>query len=82
MPDSTQKCFNCGKSTSNAKYGFAICLECLNKQGLMTNETIQKHNKNNPNFKKEAESKLEILEQDYARKKIKLLHILESLGSN
>lgn len=45
----------------------------------MTKETIRHHVTQKLNFKKEVEDKLAILEIDYTRKKIKLLHIIDNL---
>lgn len=72
-------CFNCKKRTDNLVYGFSVCQECESRLGLMSEETVGKHMQNKSDFLKEARSKMEILEKDYARKKIKLLHILDKL---
>lgn len=79
---SIKTCFRCHKKENlNKLYDFSICNTCKQELTLMTNETIKKHLQNNPSFKKEAQSKLDILETEYARKKIKLLHILEKIES-
>ncbi len=80
MTNKQQICVLCGESTNNELSGFLICSKCKSTVGLMSEETFQKHCLDRSAFKKEAQEKLEILEKDYARKKIKLLDILKRLG--
>lgn len=81
MTNPPTKCFNCSQKTDNTLYGFYVCKPCEEKIGLMSKETIQQHVDKNKDFKKEAQAKLAVLEKDYARKKIKLLHIIHQTSS-
>ncbi len=74
-----KKCFNCGKNGKDM-YGYAICDSCKSKLRLFTENTIKKYNSENPeNFSKEIQRRLDFLDKDYIKKRIKLLHIQEQL---
>ncbi len=74
-----KKCFNCDKNGKNM-YGYSICDSCKSKLRLFTNDTIKKYNSENPeNFPKEIQRRLDFLDKDYIKKRIKLLHIQEQL---
>lgn len=81
-------CFHC--KTQNTKnisnlYGFEVCSDCMPKLGLLTDNTIQKHVlayrkaqldvPENPSYKEEVDFRLASMEQDYIKKRLKLLHI-------
>jgi len=64
-------------------YGYNICDSCKSKLGLFTDETIRKHisaykksSKYN-SYEEEINDRLILLENDYIKKRIKLLHIQE-----
>jgi hypothetical protein len=51
MQKKIESCFNCGKDTEENLYSFPVCQDCVSILGLMTDETIAKHNLN-PSFRK------------------------------
>ncbi len=57
-------------------YGYTICDSCKSKLGLFRDETIKRYGKN---LGKEVERRLDLLERDYKKKRIKLLYIKERL---
>lgn len=76
-------CFICGKEGRNF-FGYIICDKCKKNLGLFTDETIKRHiylykSSKNHTYEKEAKIKLKILEEEYSKKRIKLLHILERI---
>ncbi len=71
-----KSCFQCGKKGSNM-YGYTICDSCKSELRLFTDKTIKKYVSDNPSFDKEIAERLVILDKDYIRKKIKLLHVQE-----
>ncbi len=74
-----KKCFNCGEKGTKF-YGYFICDPCKSNLRLFTDKTIQKYNTKNPKkFSKEIQDRLVLLEKDYIKKKIKLLHTQEQL---
>lgn len=74
-------CFNCGKNGIDL-YGYTICDPCKTKLRLFTPEIIKKYNsKNLEGFSKEIERRLDYLDKEYVKKRIKLLHILDQLKS-
>jgi len=74
-----KKCFNCGKEGKNM-YGYSICDGCKSKLRLFTDKTIERYNSKNPQkFPEEIQRRLNSVEKDYIKKRIKLLHIQEQL---
>lgn len=74
-----KKCFNCGKKGKD-KYGYIICDSCKSKLRLFSNDTIKRYNAESPEgFSKEIQKRLDFLNKDYIKKRIKLLHIQEQL---
>ncbi|MBQ4820281.1 hypothetical protein [Aquimarina sp. MMG016] len=73
-------CFNCGKNGNDLLYSYSICDSCKAKLRLFKNHTIEKHNAKNPEkFSNEIQRRLDFLDKDYIKKRIKLLHIQEQL---
>ena len=77
----SKKCFQCGEP-GEEMYGFIICPLCKSKLGLFTDDTIKKHidiySKNKEiSYHEEIQKRLLFIENDFIKKKIKLLHILE-----
>ena len=61
-------------------YGYIICDTCKSKLRLFTNETILKYNsQNSEEFSAEIGKRLDQLDKDYIKKRIKLLHVQEQL---
>lgn len=61
-------------------YGYTICDSCKAKLRLFTDETIKKYkSKNAKKFSKEIQRRLDFLDKDYIKKRIKLLHVLKQL---
>ena len=87
-----RKCFKCRTSNQlEGIYGYAVCSECKSKLGLFTKETVQRqakeyHKDNRKNaeadtYEEEIRRRLELIEEEYIGKKIRLLSILDKLGS-
>lgn len=75
-----QNCFNCEKTTSENMYGYPICNSCKSRLKLFSEETIKKHYLENPErFSQEIQRRLDYIEKDYLKKKIKLLQAQEQL---
>ncbi len=76
-----EKCFNCGKNGKQL-HGYMICDSCKSKLRLFTNATIKKYYSENPeDFSTEIQRRLDFLDKDYIKKRIKLLHVQEQLKS-
>jgi len=60
-------------------YGYCICDSCKDKLRLFTDATIRKYKLKNPAFEKEIQDRLDFLERDYMKKKIKLLYVQDRL---
>jgi hypothetical protein len=77
-----KKCFQCGAEGSDI-CGYVMCEACKSKMGLFTDKTVQKHNaeyaKKGLSYEQEVKRRLDVMEKDYLKKRIKLLSILESL---
>ena len=74
-----KSCFQCKKNGQNI-YGYIICDSCKSKLRFFTDKTIKKYNSKNPNkFSKEIQERLDYLDKDYIKKRIKLLHIQKQL---
>jgi len=75
----TKSCFNCGKKGKNL-YGYIICDSCKSRLGLFKDETIEKYASKNPEkFSKDIDYRLDFIEKDFKKKRIKLLYIQEQL---
>jgi hypothetical protein len=81
------KCFNCGLNTDIQKFGIAICTLCEAELRLFTDDTILRQNKEYKSSDKyasypdEIADRLQLLEKDFLKKKIKLSHILERIDT-
>ena len=72
-------CFNCGKAGIRM-FGYTICDSCKSGLRLFSMKTIQKHYAKDPaKFSADMDHRLEFLEKDYIKKKLKLLHVKEQL---
>ncbi|WP_299217310.1 hypothetical protein [uncultured Aquimarina sp.] len=77
-----KKCFNCDKNGKNM-YGYAICDSCKSKLRLFTKDTIKRYYSENPeSFPEEIQRRLDVLDKDYIKKRMKLLHIQEQLKNS
>jgi len=80
----SKKCFQCGED-GNELYGYIICDSCRSKLGLFSDETIEKHISiydkpaKKRTYEEEIKYRLDFIEKEYTKKRIKLLHILERL---
>ena len=73
-------CFNCGKEGSDL-FGYSVCDACKKKLRLFSDTTIGKYTgKNREQFAAEIRRRLEFLEKDYIRKRLRLLHIQKQLN--
>ncbi len=72
-------CFNCGKDGKDM-YGYTICDSCKSKLRLFKDATIKKYNsRDSDKFSKEIQRRLDFIDKDYIKKRIKLLHVQEQL---
>ena len=82
MPVST-KCFNCN-ANGEEFYGYYICESCKSNLKLFTDFKIMKYiaeynEDKERTFKEEMEYRLDFVEKDYIKKKIKLKYILDRI---
>lgn len=81
---SQKNCFNCGQEGAHF-YGYVICDSCKSDLGLFTDETIKKHlseyRSKDRSYAEEIDYRLDFVEKDYIKKKIKLLHIQDRLNN-
>ncbi|KAB2859368.1 MAG: hypothetical protein F9K09_02435 [Flavobacteriales bacterium] len=81
------KCFNCAADTNHKKYEIPICHSCETGLKLFTDDTIMRQKKEYKCSEKyssyldEIAHRIILLENDYLKKKIKLLHVLERLAN-
>jgi len=76
-----EKCFNCGNN-GEGLYGYFICDACKSKLRLFTDSTIKKYYDKSPeNYSKDIQRRLDFVDKDYIKKRIKLLHIQEQIKS-
>jgi len=66
-------------------YGYSFCDRCQSKLGLHSDKTILRnadsYDQSNPiSYEEEVVHRLQIMEKDFVKKRVKLLHILERLG--
>ncbi len=77
-----EPCFQCGQPGAEL-FGYPICETCKAQLGLFTDATIQKHiaGYQQPGrertYEQEIQYRLEFMEKDYIKKRIKLLYIQE-----
>jgi len=79
-----KSCFQCGNKGSDI-YGYIMCDSCKAKLGLFSDETIKKHiaqyekPTSKRSYKEEIDYRLDFIEKDYIKKRIKLLDIKKRL---
>ena len=84
------KCVLCTESESTqieVVYEYPVCKHCYSKIRLFSDHTIEKHirdyslrknqDPDQPDYAEDIKNRLEFIERDFIRKKIKLLHLLE-----
>jgi len=78
-------CFNCGQP-GKLFFAYPICDSCKANLGLFTDKTIKKHlqkyamdGEKQHSYAEEITSRMTLLDKDYIKKKIKLLHIMDRL---
>ncbi len=79
-----KECFNCGKQGINL-HGYIICDTCKSKLRLFTDKTIKKYisiydNEKSGSYEEEIKYRLDFIEKDHIKKKIKLLDILDKIS--
>lgn len=79
MLKKSKLCFLCN---NNGIYyhGYFICNSCKSKLKLFTDASIRKYISRNPSFEKEITKRLDYLDMDYIKKRIKLLNIKERIN--
>jgi hypothetical protein len=86
------QCFLCGNRNPHEVsilYGYEVCSICQSTLGLLKDNTIQKHVlryakaretvPENPSYSEDVDYRVRRLEEDYFKRRIKLLHIQERL---
>ncbi len=73
-------CFNCEKEGEEL-HGYIICKSCKADLRLFTDETIKKHilHFQKSAYEEDIRNRLEYLEKDCIKKRIKLLHVQERI---
>ncbi len=75
-------CFQCGRQGKDL-CGISVCDSCKSKLGLFIDETIKKHialyKAKGRSYEAEIAKRLDFIEKDFTKKKIKLLHIRERI---
>lgn len=75
-------CICCG-GKGEELYGYLVCDACRKKMGLFTDKTIARWVSENkggkPALEEEMRRRLEFIETDYVKKKIKLMHVMDRL---
>ena len=85
MTKKSKTCFRCEKDCADLEmYGYFVCQQCKSKLGLFRDETIKKYVLSDKfgskaSFVKEIQRRLDFVDKDYIRKRIKLLHVQERL---
>ena len=92
MSQNSKSCFKCGNTDGSLHeilYGYTICKDCKSRLGLFQDQTVKKHHASfenaraldpsQPSYEEDIRFRLDFIKKDYIAKKIKLLHILESL---
>ena len=81
-----QACCQCEATGQLASlYGYRFCARCQSKLGLHADKTILKnaksYDRSKPiSYEDEVINRLQAMEKDFVKKKVKLLHILSRLG--
>ena len=86
----SKSCFNCKNPKElTSLYGYDVCHGCESTLGLLKDATIRKHISSyakmqesvpeNPSYQQEVDYRVNFMEQNYIKKRIKLLHIQERL---
>jgi hypothetical protein len=78
-----KSCFACG-AEAEEMYGYLICEKCKSKLGLFTDDTIKRNTQefmdsSRHSYLDEINRRLDIMDKDYIKKRIKLLHIKDRL---
>ena len=79
------KCFMCSSSADTELYGIPVCNACKAELRLFSDNTILRQARDYRGFDayasyhNEVFDRLQLLEVDYLKKRIKLLHILDRL---
>lgn len=84
MTKKEKACFQCGTILNIASlYGYTICETCKSRIGLFKSDTIDRHVASYKKgvYKEEVDSRLTLMEKQYIKKRIKLLHIQDYLNS-
>jgi len=81
--ENKNQCFNCGKDGKNL-HGYIICDDCKNSLRLFTDKTVKKYMAQyeadkDKTYKEEIKYRLDFIDKDHIKKKIKLLDILEKI---
>ncbi len=72
-----EKCFNCDRPGQEL-YGYPICDKCKESLRLFSDATIRKQMSTNPQgYISELVARLEVVESEYIKSKIKLNYLLE-----
>ena len=78
-------CFNCKSNDTTMLYGYAVCKSCASKLLHHKDDTIKKWiddfkpTKEHTTFAEDIQARLDFIEKDYIKKKIKLLNIQDRL---
>lgn len=79
---SRMNCFECG-GAGETMHGYVICEACKSKLGLFTDEKIHEHMmryaEEGKSYADEIRFRLDAVEKDYIKKKLKLLYIQDRL---
>ena len=72
-------CFNCGEPGTEF-YGYVICEDCKTGLRLFSDKTINKYSTKDPEaYMDEIKFRIDFIDKDYIKKRIKLLHIKDRL---
>ena len=83
---SQKSCSQCGaQSKLSNLYGFVFCVRCESKLGLHSDKTILKNadgyaTSKPVSYEEEVVERLQKMDRDFIKAKVKLMHILERLG--
>lgn len=80
MKSKDKPCFNCGVA-GDEFMGYIICPKCKKKLGLFTDKKIMHYieeyeSTKEHTFEEEILRRLDVLDKEFIKKRIKLLHIL------
>lgn len=88
MEQQSKTCILCEQEAPLALlFGYQVCASCKSEIRLFQDATIERHRKARasdplkPTYEEEVRSRLVFIEKEYIRKRIKLMHILDRLGS-